>query len=57
MVFVGLFVWRTSGCQSTLQLRRGVLEAQDGVVVGVVWPFPSGLASGPLRTLNEHFRL
>ena len=38
-------------------LRRGVLEAQDGVVVGVVWPLPSGLASGPLRTLNEHFRL
>ena len=34
-------------------LRMGVLEARDGVVVGVVWP----LASGPLRTLNEHFQL
>ena len=34
-------------------LRKGILEAQDGVVVGVVCPLPSG----PLRTLNEHFRL
>lgn len=38
-------------------LRMGVPEAQDDVVVGVVWPLPSGLASGPLRTLSEHFRL
>ena len=30
-------------------LRMGILEAQDGVVVGVVWFLPSGLASGPLR--------
>ena len=51
MVFVGFFVgfrWPVN-----TSLRRGVLEAQDGVVVGVVWPLPSG----PLRTLNEHFRL
>ena len=26
---------------------------QDGVVVGVVWPLPSGLASSHLRTLNN----
>ena len=38
-------------------LRMMVLEAQDGVVMGVVWPLPSSLASGPLRILNEHFRL
>ena len=38
-------------------LRMVVLEAQDGVVVGVVWPLPFGLASSPLRTLNEHIRL
>ena len=38
-------------------LRMGVLEVQDGVGVGVVWSLPSSLASGPLRTLNEHFRL
>ena len=31
------------------RLRMGVLEAQDGVVVGVVWPLPSSLASDPLR--------
>ena len=38
-------------------IKNGVLEAQDGVVVGVVWPLLSDLASGPLRTLNEHFRV
>ena len=35
-------------------LRMGVLEAQDGVVVGVVWPLPSGLASCLMRILIEH---
>ena len=45
------FRWTSSG-QST---ERGVLEAQDGVVMGVVWPLSSGLASGPLTILNEHF--
>ena len=30
-------------------IENGVLEAQDGVAVGVVWPLPSGLA-----LLNEH---
>ena len=39
------------------RLRMGVLEAQDGGAVGVAWPFPSGLASGPLRALIEHFQL
>ena len=38
-------------------LRVGVLEAQDGGAVGVAWPFPSGLTSGPLRAFIEHFRL
>ena len=55
MIFVGLFVgfrWPVN-----TSLRMGVLEAQDGVVVGVVWPLSSDLASGPLRTLNEHFRV
>ena len=40
-----------------ISLRMGVLEAQDGVVVGVVCPLPSGLASGLLRILNKHFQL
>ena len=34
-------------------LRMGVLETQDGGVVGVICPLS---ASGPLRILNEHFR-
>ena len=38
-------------------LRVGVLEAQDGGAVGVAWPFPSVLASGPLRAFIEHFWL
>ena len=38
-------------------LEMGVLEAQDGAVVGVVRLLSSGLASGPLRILNEHFWL
>ena len=55
VVFVGLFVdfqWPVN----TL-LEMGVLEAQGGAVVGVVRLLPSGLASGPLKILNEHFRL
>ena len=35
------FRWRVN-----TWLRMGVL---DGATVGVAWPFPSGLASGPLR--------
>ena len=46
MVFVGL--WASGGW-----LRIWVLEAEDVAVVGVAWPLPFG----PLRTLNEHFRL
>ena len=38
-------------------LEMGVLEAQGGAVVGMVRLIPSGLASGPLTILNEHFRL
>ena len=55
VVFVGLLVgfrWPAN----TL-LRIGVLGAQDRVIVGVVWPLPSSLASGPLTILKEHFRL
>ena len=55
VVLVGLFVsfrWPVN-----TWLRVGVLEAQDGGAVGVAWPFPSGIASGPLRAFIEHFRL
>ena len=38
-------------------LRVGVLEKQDGVVLGVFWPLPSSLASGHWSTSNEHFQL
>ena len=37
--------------------RMGLLEEQDGAVVGVFLPLPSGPASGPLSILNAHFRL
>ena len=50
VVFVGLFVgfhWPVS-----TWLRIGVLEAEGVAVVGVTWPLPSGLSSGPLKTLN-----
>ena len=30
-------------------LRTGVLEAWDGVDVGMVWPLPSGLASDNIK--------
>ena len=43
--------WWTSGGQL---LEMGVLE---GAVVGVVRLLPSGIASGPLRILSEHFQL
>ena len=38
-------------------LEMGVLEAEDGAIVGVVRLLLSGLASGPLRILSEHFWL
>ena len=44
-VHVALFVhfrWSVN-----ISLRRGVPEEQDVAVVGVPWPLPSGLASGP----------
>ena len=31
--------------------RMGILEQEDGTVVGVYWPLPSGLASDPLTLL------
>ena len=40
-----------------LIVRMVVLPAQGGAVLGVAWALPSGSASGPLRILNEHFRL
>ena len=30
-----------------ISLRRGVPKEQDVAVLGVPWPLPSGLASGP----------
>ena len=38
-------------------LENGPLEKQDGAVVGVFWPVPSGPTSGPLSILNAHFQL
>ena len=35
-------------------LRIGILEEQDGVLLGVFWPLPSGLASG---ASSEHLQL
>ena len=55
MVFVGLFVGFRWPVNSLLEM--GVLEAQDDAVVNVVRLLPSGLVSGPLRILTEHFRL
>ena len=54
-VLVALFVdfqWLVK-----ISWRTGVLEEEDGVVVGVFWPFPSSPASDPLSILNAHFRL
>ena len=60
---VGLPVslWWTMSCYAFLVFvlyigiacgnRMGVLEQQDSAVVGVSWPFPSGLASCPLALL------
>ena len=36
-------------------LRVGIPEEQDGTVVDVSWPLPSGLASDHCSTTNEHF--
>ena len=38
-----------------ISLRMGDPEEQDGAVVGVSSPLPSGLASSPLGILNAHF--
>ena len=40
-----------------VSLRIGVLEEQDGVVLGVSWPLPADLASYHWSTSNKHFRL
>ena len=55
VVFVGLFVGFRWPVDTLLEI--GVLEAQGGAVVGVSRLLPSGLASGPLTILNEHFWL
>ena len=34
-------------------IENGGPEAHGGAILGMTWPLPSG----PLRTLNEHFRL
>ena len=47
----GLLVWSV-----ILSLRMGILEEQDGVVLGVSWTLPSGQASSHLSTSNEHFQ-
>ena len=38
-------------------LRMGVLEEQDGVVLGVSRLLPSGLVSSHWSISNEHFQL
>lgn len=55
VVFVGLFEDFRQALYDLL--RKEVVEAQDGAGVGVVLPLPSGPASGPWNTLNEHFWL
>ena len=58
-----LYYWHclwTSGWLSVVGqnvLRMGLLEEQNGAVVGVFWPLPSSPASSPLSILNAHFRL
>ena len=53
------WLWTSGGVPVVSQniIENGVLEEQDGVVLGVSWPLPSGLASGNWSTSNEHFRL
>ena len=51
------FIWHAiKGSIHTFSLRKSILELQDGDDLGMSWPLPSGLASIPLSTLNEHFR-
>ena len=52
-------LWTSGGLLMVGQniLRMGLLEEQDGSVVGVFWPLTSGQASSPLSILNAHFRL
>ena len=59
-VLVALFVdfrWASGGQSKFVGVYMGVLEEQDGTVVGVLWPLPSGPASGSLGILNAHFQL
>ena len=45
---VGESFWLTSDGQlAKISLRRGISKEQDVAVLGVPWPLPSGLASGP----------
>ena len=55
VVIVALFVdfwWSVK-----ISWGMAVFEQQDGAVVGLSWPFLSGLASSPLGMSNAHFRL
>ena len=65
-----LALWKLCGCCGIVcglpvdsqwpvntRLGMGVLEAQDGDVLGVDRLLPFGLSSGPIRILNEHFQL
>ena len=38
-------------------LGISIVAEQDSAFVGVSWPLPSSLASGPLNILNAQFRL
>ena len=49
-----LYYWH---CLWTSGGRWKFLGEQDGAVVGVFLPLPSGPASSPLSVLNAHFRL
>ena len=58
-VFLWDCLWASGGLPVASQHFVGnrVLEAQDDAFVGVIRLLPSSLAYGPLRILNEHFRL
>ena len=43
-------LWTSSG-QSKIFTGMGVLEQQDGAIVGVFWPLPSSLSSSPFWPL------
>ena len=54
-----LYYWQFVDFRWSVEIswRMGLLEEQDGDVVGVFLPLPFGPASGPLSILNAYFRL